>query len=84
VRGLLGLARLPRLLAVGVAAAAVLASLGGTAAYSVATAATAHTDAIPGSGPAGSGMRGFAGGPKPRGSSRRSRPPPSTARPSTT
>jgi 4-amino-4-deoxy-L-arabinose transferase-like glycosyltransferase len=60
---LLGLARLPRLVAIGVATAAVLASLGGTAAYSVATAATAHTGAIPSSGPAGSGMRGFGGGP---------------------
>jgi 4-amino-4-deoxy-L-arabinose transferase-like glycosyltransferase len=58
---LLGLARLPRLVAVGVATAAVAASLGGTAAYSVATAATAHAGAIPRSGPAGSGMRGSGG-----------------------
>ena len=60
---LLGVHRLPRLLSAGVVTAAVLASLGGTAAWSVATAAQPHTGAIPGAGPAGlGGMRGPGGG----------------------
>ncbi|WP_425565890.1 glycosyltransferase family 39 protein [Pseudonocardia ailaonensis] len=61
--GLLGVHRLPRLLSAGVVTAAVLASLGGTAAWSVATAAEAHTGAIPSAGPAGAGRGGFGGGP---------------------
>jgi 4-amino-4-deoxy-L-arabinose transferase-like glycosyltransferase len=47
---LLGVHRLPRLVSAGVVTAAVLASLGGTAAWSVATAAQPHSGAIPGSG----------------------------------
>jgi 4-amino-4-deoxy-L-arabinose transferase-like glycosyltransferase len=57
--------RLPRLLALGVAASALVAGLLGPAAYSVATAATPHTGAIPSAGPASAmrGPGGFGGGP---------------------
>ncbi|MEA2704357.1 MAG: hypothetical protein QOD63_2302 [Actinomycetota bacterium] len=51
-----------RLLA-AVAAAGVVAALTGPAAYAVATAATPHTGAIPGVGPAGLAGGGFGGGP---------------------
>lgn len=61
--------RLPRPAARGVAVLALVASLSGAGAYTVATAATAHSGAIPSAGPSGSsfggggGMRGnFTGG----------------------
>ncbi len=70
---LTGVHRMPRALAVGVATAALLAGGAGTAAWSIATAATPHSGAIPSSGPAGYGTGpggrggpgggGFAGGP---------------------
>ncbi|WP_083697049.1 glycosyltransferase family 39 protein [Pseudonocardia sp. Ae707_Ps1] len=61
---LTGVHRMPRALAAGVVVAAVLAGLGGTAAWSVATAATPHTGAIPTSGPEGHGSGpGGRGGP---------------------
>ncbi|OLL76291.1 putative integral membrane protein [Pseudonocardia sp. Ae168_Ps1] len=61
---LTGVHRMPRALAAGVVVAAVLAGLGGTAAWSVATAATPHTGAIPASGPEGHGSGpGGRGGP---------------------
>ncbi|WP_433506630.1 hypothetical protein ACQP04_09185 [Pseudonocardia halophobica] len=61
---LLGVHRFPRLLSAGVVTAAVLASLGGTAAWSVATAAQPHSGAIPSSGPSGVGRGpGGTGGP---------------------
>ncbi|GAA2902255.1 hypothetical protein GCM10010472_70570 [Pseudonocardia halophobica] len=61
---LLGVHKLPRLLSAGVVTAAVLASLGGTAAWSVATAAQPHSGAIPSSGPSGVGRGpGGTGGP---------------------
>ena len=61
---LLGVHRFPRLLSAGVVTAAVLASLGGTAAWSVATAAQPHSGAIPSSGPSGVGRgSGGTGGP---------------------
>ncbi|GAA4547044.1 glycosyltransferase family 39 protein [Pseudonocardia xishanensis] len=59
---LLGVHRLPRLLTAGVVTGAIVASLAGSAAWSVATAAEAHTGAIPSAGPAGVG-RGGMGGP---------------------
>jgi 4-amino-4-deoxy-L-arabinose transferase-like glycosyltransferase len=65
--------RLPRAAARGVAVLALVASLAGAGAYTVATAATAHSGAIPSAGPSGSsfgggGPRGgFAGGARPGG-----------------
>ena len=56
-----GLGRLPRRIAAGVAAAALVLSLAGPTAYAVDTAATAHTGSIPSAGPATTG--GFGGGP---------------------
>ena len=55
-----GLGRLPRRLAGGLAAAALLVSLAGPTAYAVETAATPHTGSIPSAGPATAG--GFGGG----------------------
>jgi 4-amino-4-deoxy-L-arabinose transferase-like glycosyltransferase len=58
--------RLPRLAAAGIAAVAVAASLGGSAAYAVQTATTGHSGAIPSAGPAattGFGQGGPFGGP---------------------
>ena len=55
-----GLGRLPRRIAAGVAAAALVVSLAGPAAYAVETAATPHTGSIPSAGPATTG--GFGGG----------------------
>ncbi|WP_297645007.1 glycosyltransferase family 39 protein [Pseudonocardia sp.] len=60
--GLLGVHRAPRALAVGVAVVAVVAGLAGPAGYSLATAATPHTGAIPSAGPEGAGMFGPGGG----------------------
>ncbi|MXG91354.1 phospholipid carrier-dependent glycosyltransferase [Nocardioides sp. YIM 123512] len=55
---------LPRRLAAGVAAAALVVGLAGPAAYSLETAATAHTGSIPTAGPStGSGFGGRGGGP---------------------
>ncbi|WP_226359917.1 glycosyltransferase family 39 protein [Pseudonocardia sp. ICBG1142] len=61
---LLGVHRMPRVLAAGVLTAALLAGAGGTTAWALATAATPHTGAIPSSGPAGyaSGPGGVRGG----------------------
>jgi 4-amino-4-deoxy-L-arabinose transferase-like glycosyltransferase len=65
--------RLPRAAARGVAVLALVASLAGAGAYTVATAATAHSGAIPSAGPSGSsfgggGPRGgFGGGARPGG-----------------
>jgi 4-amino-4-deoxy-L-arabinose transferase-like glycosyltransferase len=53
--------RLPRTLGVTAAAVAVVVALAGPAGYSVVTAATPHSGAIPTAGPEGSGMR-MAGG----------------------
>ena len=53
-------ARLRRLAVIGLLVGS-LTALGGTAAYTVATAATPHTGSIPTSGPAGSGGGGFGG-----------------------
>ena len=53
--------RLPRALALGTVAAALIASLLGPAAYSVATAATPHSGAVVSAGPDG-GRSGFGGG----------------------
>jgi 4-amino-4-deoxy-L-arabinose transferase-like glycosyltransferase len=61
--------RLPRTLGVTVAAVAVVVALAGPAGYSVVTAATPHSGAIPTAGPEGSGMRmagGRGGGGQPR------------------
>jgi 4-amino-4-deoxy-L-arabinose transferase-like glycosyltransferase len=56
-----GLGRLPRRLAGGLAAAALVVSLAGPTAYAVETAATPHTGSIPSAGPATTG--GFGGMP---------------------
>jgi 4-amino-4-deoxy-L-arabinose transferase-like glycosyltransferase len=55
-----GLGRLPRRVAASIAAAALVVSLAGPAAYAVDTAATPHTGSIPSAGPATAG--GFGGG----------------------
>ncbi|WP_226366767.1 glycosyltransferase family 39 protein [Pseudonocardia sp. ICBG162] len=62
---LLGVHRMPRVLATGVLTAALLAGAGGTTAWALATAATPHAGAIPSSGPEGyaSGPGGGRGGP---------------------
>ncbi|WP_374203835.1 glycosyltransferase family 39 protein [Pseudonocardia sp. ICBG601] len=61
---LIGVHRMPRVVAVGVLTAALLAGAGGTAAWAVATAGTAHSGAIPSSGPEGYGTGpGGRGGP---------------------
>ncbi len=66
---LLGLARLSSAVASTVAATALVASLAGPAAYSIATAATPHTGSIPSVGPAGytSAFGGPGGGANRRG-----------------
>jgi hypothetical protein len=53
--------RVSRAVAAGIAVLALVASLGGTSAYALATAAQAHTGPIPSAGPAGFGD-GFGGG----------------------
>jgi hypothetical protein len=58
---LLAVHRLGRRIAATVLAAAVLAGLGGSAAYAVQTAATAHTGSIPSAGPTVAGAGGFGG-----------------------
>ncbi|HEX3258740.1 MAG TPA: glycosyltransferase family 39 protein [Pseudonocardia sp.] len=65
VVGLLVAARAPRVLGAAVLAVAVAAGLAGPTGYALATAATAHTGAIPSAGPsAGMGPGGFGrGGP---------------------
>jgi 4-amino-4-deoxy-L-arabinose transferase-like glycosyltransferase len=64
---IVGVRHLPHRLGLTVASAAVIAGLAGPAAYSLATAATPHTGAIPSAGPSSSGVGGpgggFAGGP---------------------
>ncbi|HEY0813762.1 MAG TPA: glycosyltransferase family 39 protein [Pseudonocardia sp.] len=63
VAGLLVAHRGPRVLGAGIVAAAVLAGLAGPGGYAVATAATAHTGAVPSAGPSGGmGPGGFGGG----------------------
>jgi 4-amino-4-deoxy-L-arabinose transferase-like glycosyltransferase len=57
---LLGLARLSTRVGTAVAAAALVASLAGPTAYSVATAATPHSGSIPSAGPSGANS-GFGG-----------------------
>ncbi|GHF62136.1 4-amino-4-deoxy-L-arabinose transferase-like glycosyltransferase [Amycolatopsis bartoniae] len=54
--------RLPRPAARGVAVLALVAALAGPAGYTVATAATSHTGAIPSAGPNSSGFGGGGGG----------------------
>ncbi|TVT19374.1 glycosyltransferase family 39 protein [Amycolatopsis acidiphila] len=54
--------RLPRPAARGVAVLALVASLSGAGAYTVATAATPHSGAIPSAGPSSGGFGGFGGG----------------------
>lgn len=51
-----------RLLAVALTTTALLAGLGGPAAYAAVTASTAHTEIIPTAGPSGSGFGGGPGG----------------------
>ncbi|MDX6359665.1 MAG: hypothetical protein QOH37_2719, partial [Nocardioidaceae bacterium] len=59
---IVGVRHLPRRVGVAVAAAAVIACLAGPAAYSVSTAATAHTGSIPTAGPSSAGFGGPGGG----------------------
>ncbi|KAA9153619.1 glycosyltransferase family 39 protein [Amycolatopsis acidicola] len=56
--------RLPRPVTRGVAVVALVASLAGSGAYTIATAATSHSGAIPAAGPSGSGFGGGGGGPR--------------------
>ncbi len=58
-----GVHHLPRRLGLAVAIAALVAGLAGPAAYSVATAATAHSGSIPSAGPSSRGGFGPGGGP---------------------
>ncbi|MGY1602345.1 ArnT family glycosyltransferase [Geodermatophilus sp. SYSU D00815] len=60
--GLLVVHRLRRAVTAGVLALAVVAGLGGPAAYAVQTAGTAHTGSIPSAGPAVTSDGGFGGG----------------------
>ncbi|HVV11926.1 ArnT family glycosyltransferase [Amycolatopsis sp.] len=64
--GILVADRLPRPAARGIAVIALVASLAGSGAYTIATAATPHSGAIPAAGPSGSsfggGGRAFGGG----------------------
>jgi hypothetical protein len=64
---LLAAHRLGRRLVTVVLTAGILAGLGGSAAYAVQTAGTAHTGSIPSAGPAVAGANGFGGGFGPRG-----------------
>jgi 4-amino-4-deoxy-L-arabinose transferase-like glycosyltransferase len=59
---IVGVGHLPRRLGLAVASAAVVAGLAGPASYSLATAATPHTGAIPSAGPSSSGVGGPGGG----------------------
>ncbi|MFE9327996.1 ArnT family glycosyltransferase [Nocardia sp. NPDC052278] len=63
---LLVVGRLPKAVATGVLAVAVAVGLAAPGAYSLATAATTHSGAIPSAGPAGAG-RSFLGGGRPSG-----------------
>jgi len=58
---LLGVHRLPRPVAAGVVTGAIVASLAGSAGWSVATATQPHTGAIPSAGPTGVGRDGPGG-----------------------
>jgi 4-amino-4-deoxy-L-arabinose transferase-like glycosyltransferase len=62
-----GLGRVPRRIAGGIAAAALVVSLAGPTAYAVETAATPHTGSIPSAGPASAGGLGGPGGTPPGG-----------------
>lgn len=64
---ILGLHRLPRRVALGAAALAIVTSLAGPASYAVQTASTAHTGSIPTAGPTVADGSGFGGGPGGRG-----------------
>ena len=59
---IVGVRHLPRQVGLVVAATAVVATLAGPAAYSLATAATPHTGSIPSAGPSSGGHRGPGGG----------------------
>jgi len=71
---IVGVRHLPRQIAAAVAVAALLSGLAGPAAYSLSTAATAHSGSIPSAGPSAGGLAGFAGTPPTGG------PPGGTAR----
>ncbi|MGZ4670035.1 MAG: glycosyltransferase family 39 protein [Blastococcus sp.] len=58
---LLAVHRFGRALVAGVLALGVVAGLGGSAAYALQTAGTAHTGSIPSAGPTVAGARGFGG-----------------------
>jgi 4-amino-4-deoxy-L-arabinose transferase-like glycosyltransferase len=60
--GLLFAGRVPRRLALGAAAAGLVAALAGPTAYTLSTVNSAHTGSIPTAGPAGASMMGFGGG----------------------
>ncbi|WP_225832912.1 glycosyltransferase family 39 protein [Streptomyces sp. NK08204] len=60
--GLVFAGRLPRRLALGAAAAGLIAALAGPTAYTLSTVNSAHMGSIPTAGPAGASMRGFGGG----------------------
>jgi len=59
---IVGMRHLPRRVGLAVASAAVIVGLTGPAAYSLATAATPHSGAIPSAGPSSSGFGGPGGG----------------------
>ncbi|GGJ14141.1 ArnT family glycosyltransferase [Streptomyces brasiliensis] len=61
--GLVFAGRVPRRLALGAAAAALVAALAGPTAYTLSTVDSAHTGSIPTAGPAGASTMGFGGGP---------------------
>ncbi|MER6535192.1 glycosyltransferase family 39 protein [Streptomyces sp900105755] len=65
--GLIFAGRISRQLALGAAAAGLLAALAGPTAYTLSTVDSAHTGSIPTAGPAGAGMVGFGGGGGPGG-----------------
>ncbi|MFE5407142.1 glycosyltransferase family 39 protein [Streptomyces sp. NPDC056580] len=60
--GLVFAGRTSRRLALGAAAAALVAALAGPAAYTLSTVDSAHTGSIPTAGPAGASRMGFGGG----------------------
>ncbi|MFL4905431.1 ArnT family glycosyltransferase [Streptomyces sp. MMS24-I2-30] len=60
--GLVFVGRVPRRLALGAAAAGLVAALAGPTAYTLSTIDSAHTGAIPTAGPAGASRMGFGGG----------------------
>ncbi|MFF7355159.1 ArnT family glycosyltransferase [Streptomyces filipinensis] len=60
--GLVFAGRVSRRLALGAAAAGLVAALAGPTAYTLSTVGSAHTGSIPTAGPAGASMMGFGGG----------------------